>query len=168
MANTATRPRRSRATDPSSAASSTAKAGTDNGTAPAPAGDQAPQTDAELVEAAVEAFTSVIPVGLDPAQASASVARMARTAARQPGAAYRRGLRLAIEQARIAAGLSEVEPDPKDRRFGDDWFTTNPVYKRMAQSYVAWNREVHGLIDDLDLDERSKLRPTTGSATRPR
>jgi len=119
---------------------------------------EAPQSDAELVDAALEAFTSVIPIGLDPEQAAASTTRVARTMVRQPVAAYRRGLRLAMEQARIAAGTSDVEPDGRDRRFGDEWFSTNPLYKRMAQSYLAWNREVHGLIDDLDLDERSKLR----------
>lgn len=117
-----------------------------------------PQSDTELVSAAMEALTSVVPVGLDQQQSTAAATKLARTLARQPAAAVTRSLRFAAEQVRITAGRSSVEPDPKDRRFGDETWTTNPVYRRVAQSYLAWDREVHGLVDDLDLDDKAKLR----------
>ncbi len=117
-----------------------------------------PQTDAELVTAAMEALASVVPVGLDQQQSTAAIGRLGRSIARQPAAAMARGWRLAAEQLRIGAGMSSVEPDAKDRRFTDETWTTNPVYRRVAQSYLAWDREVHGLLDDLDLDDKARLR----------
>ncbi len=116
------------------------------------------QTDAELVTAAMDALTSVVPVGLDGGQSTAAAARFARTMARQPGAALKRSLRLATEQVKIAAGRSDIEPGPKDRRFADETWTTNPLYQRLAKSYLAWDREVHGLLDDLDLEAKARLR----------
>lgn len=116
------------------------------------------QSDAELVTAAMEAFSSVIPVALDGAQSADAAARMARTMARQPAAALNRSLRFAAEQVKIAAGISTIEPDPKDRRFGDESWAKNPLYHRLAQSYLAWDREIHGLVDDLELDDKAKLR----------
>lgn len=117
-----------------------------------------PQTDTELVTAAMEALASVVPVGLDQQQSTAAATRLARTLARQPAAAVTRGWRLGAEQLRIAAGMSSIEPNAKDRRFADETWTTNPLYRRLAQSYLAWDREVHGLVDDLDLDEKARLR----------
>ena len=67
-------------------------------------------------------------------------------------------MRLAAEHGRILTGTSEITIDPRDRRFVDDWWSANPWYKGLAQGYLAWRDEVHGFIDDLDLDERSKVR----------
>lgn len=117
-----------------------------------------PQTDRELIDAAVDAFSSVIPVGLNPEQSAAAAAQLARTMARQPGAVLRRSFRLFGEQAKIAAGTSTVEPDGRDRRFNDEAWTTNPLLRRLAQSYLSWAEELHGLVDDLDLDDSARLR----------
>lgn len=116
------------------------------------------QTDAELINAAVDAFSSVIPVGLDGSQSAAATADLMRMMARQPAAAVGRGLRGMAEQVRIAAGLSSIEPERGDKRFTDEWWSTNPLYRRVAQSYLSWNREVHGMIDDLGLEDADRLR----------
>ena len=129
-----------------------------NGAGPAAPADQVPQTDAELVEATVRAITSTLPVGLSAKQAAAATARMARTAARQPGALAVGAVDLITEQLRIAAGRSSVEPEPKDRRFAHDAWRENPFYRRLGQSYLAWDRTVHQFLDDLELDEKSRLR----------
>jgi polyhydroxyalkanoate synthase len=117
-----------------------------------------PQPDSELIEATIEAITSNLPAGLDSGQAAAAGVRLARSLVRQPGALLRHGVGLAAEGAKIAVGTSEVEPDRKDRRFKDETWSKNPVYKRVCQAYLAWDRELHGLVDDLTLDEKSKLR----------
>jgi polyhydroxyalkanoate synthase len=44
---------------------------------------------------------------------------------------------LGLELARIAAGRSQVEPRPRDRRFADPAWRENPLYHRIGQSYVA-------------------------------
>ena len=118
----------------------------------------APQTDTELIDATIEAVTSTMPIGLDADQAAAAAQQFDRTAARQPGALLRRGFNLATEQARITAGTSTIEPDGRDRRFADEAWTKNPFYRRLGQTYLSWNKQVHGLVDDLELDDKSKLR----------
>ncbi len=127
-------------------------------TADRPADTAPQQTDAELTQAAIDAVTSVLPVGLGPSQLLSAVGRFARTATTQPQVFAKRAAKLAAEQAKIAAGTSEIAPDPKDRRFADEAWSENPLYKRLAQYYLAWDEQVHGLVDDLDVDEKTRLR----------
>jgi polyhydroxyalkanoate synthase len=122
------------------------------------AAQSTPQPDSELIDATIEAITSNLPAGLDRGQAAAATGRLARSLVRQPGAPLRHGVSLATEGAKIAIGTSDVQPHRKDRRFKDEAWSKNPVYKRLGQAYLTWDREVHGLVDDLTLDEKSKLR----------
>ena len=112
----------------------------------------------EIIDATVEAVTSALPVGLTPLQLGAAATRFAQAAVRQPVTTLRRTAEYGAESVKIAAGVSDLEPDRKDRRFADEAFTKNPIYKRLAQTQVAGERAVAGLIDDLDLDEKSRLR----------
>jgi polyhydroxyalkanoate synthase len=116
------------------------------------------QTDAELTRAAVDAVTSVIPVGLGPGQILSAADRFVRATAKQPQVFARRAVKLAVEQAKIATGTSEIAPSPKDRRFSDEAWSDNPAYKRLAQYYLAFDEQVHGLVDDLNVDEKTRLR----------
>jgi len=116
------------------------------------------QSDLELVEAAIEALTGALPVALSPTQGLAAARRLVGTVVRQPRALTKRGVDLTAQLARIAAGTSDIAPDRKDARWKDPAWQTNPLYKRVGQSYLAWNRAVHGVVEDLDLDEKSKLR----------
>ncbi len=115
------------------------------------------QTDRELISATVDAITATVPVGLQPAQAFSAAARFAQTLAKQPQVVARRAAQLVTEQAKVLAGTSTVEPGPKDRRFTDEAFQENAVYKRLAQSYLAMDQQVHGLVADLDIDEKSRF-----------
>lgn len=116
------------------------------------------QPDSELIAATIEAVTSTIPAGLQPDQVAAAAGRFAETVVKQPQALARRAAKLGIEQARILAGRSTVAPSAKDRRFADDAWTSNPFYKRLGQSYLAFDEQVHGLVDDLAMDPKSRLR----------
>ena len=119
---------------------------------------QPEQTDGELVNATLEAVTANLPVGLEPTQILSAGLRFAETIARQPQVVAKRAAKLVAEQARIAAGSSDVGPGPKDRRFTDEAWTANPVFKRLAQSYLSLDEQVNGLVDDLDVDDKTRLR----------
>ncbi len=114
--------------------------------------------DVEIVEATIEAISSTVPAGLSPTQAASAGGRVLSTAVRRPWTVARRAASLGMESARIAMGTSDAEPAPKDRRFTDEAFASNPIYRRLAQGQVALEREVAHLIDDLGLDEKSQLR----------
>jgi polyhydroxyalkanoate synthase len=118
-----------------------------------------PHADPQLVDAAVESLPGASDIAfLDARQTAAAAARLARAAVTQPPLLLRRSLGLAAELTRVALGTSDVAPEPNDKRFADEAFERNPVYHRWAQAYLAWNRSVHRLVDDLDLDAKSRLR----------
>ena len=61
------------------------------------------------------------------------------------------GVHLAGELAAVAAGRSTVAPAPGDRRFADDAFTRNPLYRRAMQGYLASGAALDGLVDRVGL-----------------
>jgi polyhydroxyalkanoate synthase len=118
-----------------------------------------PHADADLVEEALTAAPGATDMAfLDQAQVLAAAARLARAAASRPPPVLRNWLGLAGQWSRVALGMSDVSPDPGDRRFADEAFTRSALYRRWAQAYLAWNRSVHQLVDELDLDDKSRLR----------
>ncbi|MEE8603391.1 alpha/beta fold hydrolase [Euzebya tangerina] len=111
-----------------------------------------------MSQATLEAALDALPIGLSPAQSAAAAARVTGVAIRQPKAVVEHTARLWWKQVKTVVGMSETAPDRGDRRFTDEWFSDNPVYKRLAQSYLNWNRQVYALLDDLELDEKSRER----------
>ena len=59
-------------------------------------------------------------------------------------------VRLGVEVAKIAGGRSTVAPALSDRRFADPAWTENPMYRRLAQFYLAWAAGMGRVTDDLD------------------
>jgi polyhydroxyalkanoate synthase subunit PhaC len=100
--------------------------------------------------------------------------------ATKPDRVARRTGGLAAELAKVAAGRSEVAPPKGDRRFKDPAWATNPIFKRLGQTYLATVDTVDGLLCDADLgwaDERrvrfaaenvvSALAPSNAPLTNP-
>ncbi len=61
----------------------------------------------------------------------------------------RAGVGLAMGLSRVALGRSEVAPARGDWRFKDPTWTTNPLYKRVAQGYLAACEAVDQILDDM-------------------
>jgi polyhydroxyalkanoate synthase len=114
--------------------------------------------DVEIIEATIDAISAAMPVGLSSEQIAAAGTRLARTAIRQPLTLARHLVGFGVEQAKVVAGVSKIEPDRKDRRFADEWFADRPLFRRLAQAQVATERSIADLIGDLDMDDKSRLR----------
>ncbi len=71
--------------------------------------------------------------------------------ASRPRRVIGRGGALAAELARVAAGRSELEAHPKDRRFADDAWSQNPLLRRSVQAYLATSATAEALVDDAGL-----------------
>jgi poly(3-hydroxyalkanoate) synthetase len=84
-----------------------------------------------------------------PAQSLATIGR--RVAAR-PGLAAREAIALGHQLRQIAVGSSEVTPEPRDRRFVDPAWSTNPLLRRVLQAYLATAATAAQLVDELELD----------------
>ncbi|HEX4094974.1 MAG TPA: alpha/beta fold hydrolase [Trebonia sp.] len=56
---------------------------------------------------------------------------------------------LAVEVGRITFGRSEEAPTRNDRRFADQAWTSNPVFKRIAQTHLAPAAALQRIAEDL-------------------
>lgn len=60
---------------------------------------------------------------------------------------------LGAELGRIALGRSEVEFRNTDKRFADPAWREHPGYRRLGQSYLAWQAAVHDVVDEAAVDD---------------
>jgi polyhydroxyalkanoate synthase len=77
--------------------------------------------------------------------------RFAAGLARRPHKVAGRAVGLGVELAKVGVGRSELEPHAKDRRFTEEAWARNPLFKRTLQGYLAWGQAVRGLVDDAEL-----------------
>ncbi|MDT7590517.1 MAG: poly[(R)-3-hydroxyalkanoate] polymerase subunit PhaC [Pseudonocardiales bacterium] len=112
--------------------------------------DQAVALDMLLVDGALWPAIRMLP-------ANAAV-RLVLEIARHPGGALRRAGELAEELGRIAVGNSELAPGPKDRRFADEAWRSNPVLRRLLQAYLATSTVGTEMVAETDLDWRDRER----------
>jgi polyhydroxyalkanoate synthase len=68
----------------------------------------------------------------------------------QPAALTGEVGRLSQEQLAILRGRSTLAPSPKDRRFSDRSWFLNPVYRRLAQSYLSVGGSLTRLVDQYE------------------
>jgi polyhydroxyalkanoate synthase len=84
--------------------------------------------------------------------------RLAAALAEQPRLVAGRGFRLLGELARIAAGVSQVEPSRRDRRFADPGWAGNPLLRRAMQAYLAAAETAEGVVADAGLSPADRER----------
>lgn len=76
----------------------------------------------------------------------------------QPMTALGGSLAASQEMLKSLIGQSEIEPDKSDKRFKDPVWTSNPGYRFLMQSYLAWSSAITSWVGRLDVPERDKLR----------
>ena len=73
------------------------------------------------------------------------------------GAMMQQGMDFYRQLFEIAAGSSTLTPDPRDWRFQDETWKTNPFYHKLAQAYLAMTQAVEAMIpDDLEGDAKAR------------
>jgi polyhydroxyalkanoate synthase subunit PhaC len=97
-------------------------------------------------------------VGLTRRQVTAALARLAQRVAVEPGTATATALAATGQLIRVGVGRSDVAPSPGDRRFGDQAWRKNPVFRRLMQTYLVEQQAAHQLVDDVELDDKSRQR----------
>src|SRR3954452_1876715 len=107
------------------------------------AGPPVPDSEAEAL-ATVEGAE---PVGIP---APRGIARSLFSVLSQPGPLVREAGRLGRATVRIARGTDDIVPPPKDKRFGDPAWSANPVYRRLAQEYLALSDGLNRLVDEYE------------------
>lgn len=117
------------------------------------------KTPKEIGEAAAKTTTAVNTlVGVRREDFIKSLGVLAKTAAAQPKPFAKHIGNYGKELFEIARGNSDLAPHPKDRRFKDTTWQTNPLYKRGMQSWLAMQKELKGWITDSGVSENDKVR----------
>jgi polyhydroxyalkanoate synthase len=62
------------------------------------------------------------------------------------------------EVVKIVTNKSELAPDPKDKRFHDPAFRTNPLYKAGMQYYLAVRKGMNEMVKEAEFDELERAR----------
>jgi polyhydroxyalkanoate synthase len=86
--------------------------------------------------------------------------RFATSLARRPHKLACQATSLAGELARVGLGRSTLAPPPRDRRFTDPAWTSNPLLRRLVQAYLAAGQAAEQLLAGADLEWRDTERMT--------
>ncbi|NNE57472.1 MAG: alpha/beta fold hydrolase [Hellea sp.] len=117
------------------------------------------KTPEEIGKEAAKTTTAVNTlVGLRRSDFVKSLGILVKTAAKQPKPFAKHLGQYGKELVEIAKGNSEIAPDSRDRRFKDETWSKNPVYKRGLQSWLAMRNELKGWIEDSGATEPDKVR----------
>jgi len=124
-----------------------------------PTASDASSVAGDLADRALVSAMALNPlVALDRSQLVSAAGRVAARALAHPKPLGGRATTLARELGQIVAGRSKREPAPSDRRFADPAFRQHPLYRRLMQSYLAWREALLALVDEVDLDAKSRAR----------
>jgi polyhydroxyalkanoate synthase len=94
------------------------------------------------------------------ADLATSIGKFYLTALARPMTALGSSLVASQEVLKSLTGQSEIEPNKSDKRFKDPLWASNPSYRFLMQSYLAWSGAITSWVDSLDVPERDKLRVT--------
>lgn len=111
------------------------------------------------LEGADEGAVALNPmVGLAREDLVGAVTLMLRETVGRPQQAVQHLKSFASEVADIVMDKSDIAPDPRDKRFADAAWRTNPIYRAGMQYYLASQKHLRSWIADLDLDELERAR----------
>lgn len=110
-------------------------------------------------EKAAESTTAINSLlGFRRSEVIKSLGIMAGYAVKQPKPLAKHLKNYAGEMLDIAKGSSELAPDGRDRRFKDETWQKNPLYKRGMQSWLAMRQELDGWISDSRMHPADQVR----------
>jgi poly[(R)-3-hydroxyalkanoate] polymerase subunit PhaC len=113
----------------------------------------------ELVAQASDNTLAITPLaGLQPGDVASAAKSLLKVMSRTPGRTALHYGRYLKTLASVAAGKSDLSPDPKDRRFADPAWKGNALYTRLMQSYLATQKELTSAIESSTLDGVDKGR----------
>jgi polyhydroxyalkanoate synthase len=97
-------------------------------------------------------------VGFRRSEVIKSLGIMAGYAVKQPKPLAKHLKNYAGEMIEIAKGTSELSPDGRDRRFKDETWAKNPLYKRGLQSWLSMRKELNGWISESRMHPADQVR----------
>lgn len=84
--------------------------------------------------------------------------RTLRVAAAQPYLTARTVSHFAQEMRKVLTNASKLEPSPRDRRFSDAAWKSDPRYRHWLQSWLALEKSLAEWVEGQDLKPHSRAR----------
>src|SRR5260370_3505421 len=107
---------------------------------------------AEAPEQSVRAADAILGanpfVGLDPDQILGELTNFVSETFKHPEVLGGHLTRMAVELAKVAAGVSEVVPEDSEKRFSDPTWSDNPFYRRIMQTYLVWRSTMQSMVPE--------------------
>ncbi len=97
-------------------------------------------------------------VGLRPCDIFAAVQQIGAQAMQQPALVLEQEMSLAREMFSIVSGNASSTPAQGDKRFVDNAWQDNPLYRMTLQGYLAWRDSLAGFVERSALDANSRER----------
>ncbi len=114
---------------------------------------------AQLEDEAVQSTNALGPlVGLTREDLLGAVAVLLKETASDPKRLLQHSQEMGADMLKIMTGKSEIEPDPKDKRFKDPAWQYNPFMRAGMQYYLAVQKGAASWVEKLELDELEKDR----------
>jgi poly[(R)-3-hydroxyalkanoate] polymerase subunit PhaC len=106
----------------------------------------------EVPEQAVKAADAILGanpfVGLDSNQVVEELTNFVGDALKHPEVVGGQLTKMAVELAKVVAGISEVAPEDSDKRFADPTWSDNPFYRRMMQAYLVCRSTMQSMVPE--------------------
>lgn len=113
----------------------------------------------EIGKQAAQTTTAFNPVvGVQFSELLRSAAGLTGKVARQPRVVGGHVLGFIKQASGIVLGHSDLAPDPRDRRFADTTWSSNVLYRRSLQFWLATRAAITDLVDDIGMDELERAR----------
>jgi polyhydroxyalkanoate synthase len=107
---------------------------------------------AEAPEHAVKAADAILGanpfVGLDADQVLEQLTNFVNETLKHPEVLGGQLTKLAVELAKVAAGVSDIAPEDNDKRFADPAWSDNPMYRRMMQAYLVCRSTMQSMVPE--------------------
>ncbi|VAV97197.1 Polyhydroxyalkanoic acid synthase, partial [hydrothermal vent metagenome] len=97
-------------------------------------------------------------VGISREELLGAIGGLVRSTVTSPMITAKHVRKLGKETLNIVRGKSELAPHPKDRRFKDPVWQSNPFYKAGLQYWMAWGNSVDEWAADLKMGELERAR----------
>ena len=112
-----------------------------------------------LENEAAQSTTALGPlVGLAREDFVGAIALLLRETAGNPARTLRHAQAFGEDVVQIMTGKSELEPNPRDKRFMDPAWRFNPFFRAGAQYYLAVQKGMHSWLNELELDDLERDR----------
>jgi polyhydroxyalkanoate synthase subunit PhaC len=119
---------------------------------------KAPEPTTEETRAEENSFGLMPFIGFNNADLLSISQKVVEQTIKQPPLLLKHYTDFLTKMGHVATNQATIKPDPKDKRFLDEIWSTNPFYQMYLQTYLTWRQSLKAFIDEAGLDKKDAER----------